>query len=277
MKIFAMVAISGITGVFHSYPIDTIKTNIQKHGVIHRQQLNTVAKLYRGIWSPLLGVGFEKAIVFGMYEKTQRVFENPDRSIPLVNAISGGVAGLSASFLVTPYERIKILLQNGDTIRRQTFQLRSLFRGLSMTFTREVPGFAIYFSVYEGLKYHLHTKRNTEIGQLRGQSPLADAYRQSPYGHLNSFIYGGASGAAAWIFIYPQDRIKTIIQSCNADIQSNQTNTVSYYWNHIRKTGGFYKGFRWALYRAVLLHSGTFAMMEFLSGHIAFLDEFSGL
>ena len=258
MEIFAMGAISGMTGVILSHPIDTIKSNIQKHGVIHRQQLNTVAKLYRGIWSPLLGVGFEKAIVFGMYEKTQRVFENPDRSIPLVNAISGGVAGLSASFLVTPYERIKILLQNGSTLNRQTFQFRSLFRGLSMTFIREVPGFAIYFSVYEGLKYHLHTKQRNNMG------------------NLNSFIYGGASGAAAWIFIYPQDRIKTIIQSCNVDIQSNQTNTVSYYWNHLRKTGGFYKGFSWALYRAVLLHSGTFAMMEFLSGHIAFLDEFSG-
>jgi hypothetical protein len=34
MEIFAMGAISGITGVIHSYPIDTIKTNIQKHCVI---------------------------------------------------------------------------------------------------------------------------------------------------------------------------------------------------------------------------------------------------
>ena len=225
MEIFAMGAISGMTGVILSHPIDTIKTNIQKHGVINRQQLNTVAKLYRGIWSPLLGVGFEKAIVFGMYEKTQGIFVNPNRSIPLVNAISGAVAGISASFLVTPYERIKILLQNGNTIGRQTFQIRSLFRGLSMTFTREVPGFAIYFTTYEWLKYNFHTKYRRECG------------------NLNSFLYGGASGAAAWIFIYPQDRIKTIIQSCNADIQSNQTNTVSYYWNHIRKTGGFYKGF----------------------------------
>ena len=228
MEIFAIGAISGMTGVLLSHPIDTIKTNIQKNGVFNRTQLNTAAKLYRGIWSPLLGVGFEKAIVFGMYAKTQTIFENRERDLPLANAISGAVAGLSASFLVTPYERIKILLQNGSSVQRDTFRPSSLFRGLSMTFTREVPGFAIYFSVYEGLKYHLHTKQRNNMG------------------NLNSFIYGGASGAAAWIFIYPQDRIKTIIQSCNVDIQSNQTNTVSYYWNHLRKTGGFYKGFSWA-------------------------------
>ena len=264
MEIFAMGAISGMTGVILSHPIDTIKTHIQKNGLIQRQQLNTIGKLYRGIWSPLLGVGFEKAIVFGMYEKTQTIFDNDKRDLPAANAISGAVAGLSASFLVTPYERIKILLQNGSSVQRDTFRPSSLFRGLSMTFTREVPGFAIYFSVYEGLKYNLHVKNG----------------KKQDFTQIHSFIYGGASGASAWIFIYPQDRIKTIIQSYSAESNAHQTtksNKISYYWNYLRKTGGFYKGFSWALYRAVLLHSGTFAMMEYLNSHIKFLDEFGGL
>jgi solute carrier family 25 carnitine/acylcarnitine transporter 20/29 len=245
MEVFAIGAASGMTGVLLSHPIDTIKTNIQKNGVINRSQLNTVSKLYRGIWSPLLGVGFEKAIVFGMYDKVQGLFINPNRSIPLVNVISGAVAGLSASFLVTPYERIKILLQNGSSVQRETFRIRSLFRGLSMTFTREVPGFAIYFSVYEWMKYNLHIKT------------------RKPFHHYHSFLYGGLSGAAAWIFIYPQDRIKTLIQSTTETQLTG--NRLSYYWRFIQNNGGFYKGFSWALYRAVLLHSGTFAMMEFLT------------
>ena len=109
--------------------------------------------------------GFEKAIVFGMYEKTQTIFDNDKRDLPVANAISGAVAGLSASFLVTPYERIKILLQNGSSVQRETFRLSSLFRGLSMTFTREVPGFAIYFTTYEWMKYNLHNKKLT-AGEL---------------------------------------------------------------------------------------------------------------
>lgn len=257
MEIFGIGAISGMTGVLLSHPIDTIKTNIQKNGVLQTNQLNSIGKLYRGIWSPLLGVGFEKAIVFGMYEKTQDIFINPHRSITLVNAIAGGVAGFSASFLVTPYERIKILLQNGSSVQRETFQLRSLFRGLSMTFTREVPGFAIYFSVYEGLKYRLHTKPKRELG------------------HVNSFLYGGLSGASAWIFIYPQDRIKTLMQS-TTEIKLPK-NKIAFYWKYIRENGGLYKGFSWALYRAVLLHSGTFAMMEFLTSHLALLDVITEL
>ena len=254
MEIFAIGAISGMSGVIISHPIDTIKTNIQKNGVFNRSQLNTATKLYRGIWSPLLGVGFEKAIVFGMYAKTQSVFENGERDLPLANAISGAVAGLSASFLVTPYERIKILLQNGTSIQSNTFTLGSLFRGLSMTFTREVPGFAIYFTTYEWMKYNFHTKQ------------------RQPFQHYHSFLYGGASGAAAWIFIYPQDRIKTIIQSAVMENRENGKG-LTYYWNYIRKTGGFYKGFSWALYRAILLHSGTFAMMEFLTSNLEFIDS----
>jgi hypothetical protein len=71
----------------------------------------------------------------------------------------------------------------------------------------------------------------------------------------------------AWIFIYPQDRIKTIIQS------NNNNNII----NIIKKTyndGGlkqFYKGFSFAVFRAILLHSGTFSMMEILNKQSLYL------
>jgi len=280
-----MGAISGMTGILISHPVDTIKTNIQKNGKLVKSEIKG---LYRGLLSPLIGVGFEKAIVFGMYNKTQNIFVNPDKSIPLVNAISGSIAGLSASLIVTPYERIKILLQNGNTLTQEQFKLSSLYRGLSMTFTREIPGFAIYFTVFEWLKYNINIKKEIQPSVF------------------HSFIYGGISGATAWVFIYPQDRIKTILQS------SIQTNTVSSRFYDINSmeplhvaqkwefgksnitssntgntsdtkiktiiqnisVGGIYKGFSWALYRALLLHSGTFAMMEYLTNYKMKLDEF---
>lgn len=243
MEMFAAGALSGMSGVILSHPIDTIKTNIQKNGFINRNDFKNVRSLYRGILSPLCGVALEKAIVFGMYNKTQQFFENKNRNITLINAISGGIAGLSASMIVTPYERIKILLQNGNKLSGNYFKPSSLYCGLSMTFTREVPGFMIYFSVYEQLKYNFNTKQN------------------KPISSIEAFIYGGISGGTAWIFIYPQDRIKTLIQSSTAYIKSNN---ILYYVKYIVNNGGFYKGFSWALYRALLLHSGTFAMMEYI-------------
>jgi solute carrier family 25 (mitochondrial carnitine/acylcarnitine transporter), member 20/29 len=231
-------AIAGMTGILLSHPIDTVKTHIQTGNAL-RDFTPGLRNLYRGLLPPLVGVGLEKAIVFGTYNYALRKTDN----IPL----SGGIAGFTAAVIVSPFERLKILKQNKIPIARQELTARFLFQGLSATFTREVPGFAIYFSIYQSLKYQFHSKEGAEIGLV------------------NSFFYGGISGVAAWIFIYPQDRIKTILQSSgNASSGGGIKNIVQDIYNK----GGlrhFYKGFSWAVARAMLLHSGTFCMMEYLS------------
>jgi solute carrier family 25 carnitine/acylcarnitine transporter 20/29 len=229
--------LSGMCGILLSHPIDTIKTHIQTG-----HKLNTFkpsfTNFYKGISAPLLGVGIEKAIVFGTYNYMVSKTEH----IPL----SGAVAGLVASLVVTPYERIKILRQNSQVINYKDVNIRFLFRGLSATFTREMPGFAIYFTTYEYLKKKTFTNHNKKID------------------YSSSFIYGGIAGITAWVFIYPQDKIKTILQShSGSENKSIKTIISSIYTN-----GGikhFYSGFGWAAARAVLLHSGTFCMMEYLS------------
>jgi hypothetical protein len=224
---------SGMTGIILSHPIDTIKTYRQTNGILFKYNFRN---LYRGISSPLIGVGIEKALVFGTYNYCRK----NDYNIPL----SGAFAGFLASIVVSPYERIKILHQTNQKIDyKKCIEPSFIFKGLSTTFTREIPGFAIYFSTYEKLKDYFYTKNNMNIS-----IPA-------------SFIFGGISGTCAWIFIYPQDRIKTIIQSNNT---MNIRNTI----NMIYKMGGlrhFYSGFSYAVGRAILLHSGTFCMMEILN------------
>jgi solute carrier family 25 carnitine/acylcarnitine transporter 20/29 len=223
--------ISGMTGIILSHPIDSIKT--------HRQTLNNIPfkysfrNLYKGILSPLIGVGIEKALVFGTYANCKDHFN-------LNTPLSGAIAGLIASLIVSPYERIKILTQTSQPI---TFKPSFLFKGLGTTFTREVPGFAIYFTMYEFLKKSYISYTSTDISLTA------------------SFIFGGISGSMAWLFIYPQDRIKTLIQS-----QSTKSSILDIV-KSIYANGGltqFYKGFSLALGRAILLHSGTFCMMEYL-------------
>ncbi len=231
--------ISGMCGILLSHPIDTIKTHIQTGN-----KLNTFKpsfkNFYKGISAPLLGVGIEKAIVFGTYNYMYSKTDN----IPL----SGAISGLTASLVVTPYERIKILKQNSEAINFKDVNTRFLFRGLSATFTREMPGFAIYFTTYEYLKKKTFTDHNKKID------------------YTSSFIYGGLSGITAWIFIYPQDRIKTILQSHSG--RETNTNNIKSIINSIYASGGlkhFYSGFSWAVARASLLHSGTFCVMEYLN------------
>ena len=246
--------IGGMFGIILSHPLDTIKTHIQT-GKSFSAFKPSITNLYRGITVPLIGVGIEKAIVFGTYNYIMK----KTNCIPL----SGAIAGLSASLIVSPYERLKILKQSSQSFKISPLYILNpqfMFKGLGVTFTREVPGFAIYFSVYEHLKYTTYTQHNKEITGL------------------SSFIYGGVSGLTAWIFIYPQDKIKTIIQSnthsnTHSNTQSNIHNTknVNSIVNIVKNmysTYGityFYKGFSWAAGRAMLLHSGTFCAIEALN------------
>jgi hypothetical protein len=77
------------------------------------------------------------------------------------------------------------------------------------------------------------------------------------------------SGFTAWCFIYPQDRIKTILQSGTGTGNGSENNrNIKNIINTIYKSGGlkqFYSGFSWAAGRAILLQSGTFCMMEYLN------------
>lgn len=238
--------ISGMFGVILSHPIDTIKTAKQSGFKIKYSFFN----LYKGITPPLIGVGLEKALVFGTYN----YLRNNDLNIP----ISGAIAGFVATFIVTPYERIKILKQTSQKINIFN-DPKFLYKGLSATFTREVPGFAIYFSVYQYLKESyfddkmddINGKVNTETNKLPKKLPLE-----------LSFLFGGLSGSMAWLFIYPQDRIKTIIQAAN-----NKNINIGTIIKNTYKNGGlktFYSGFGFAVSRAILLHAGTFAMFELL-------------
>ena len=235
--------ISGMSGIALSHPIDSIKTHYQTTKNV--KFAYNVKNLYRGMLSPLLGVGLEKAIVFGTYNYFRN---NLNYNIPL----SGAISGLSASMIVSPYERIKIMLQMKQKVSlKMCFSPSFMFKGLSATFTREIPGFAIYFSTYEGLKDYFYTSQNKNITIM------------------SSFMFGGLSGSMAWIFIYPQDRIKTIIQSTNT--KEKDKKNIKSIINEVYQAGGlrhFYKGFSFAMLRAILLHSGTFCMMEILTNNV---------
>jgi hypothetical protein len=230
-KNFGYGYLAGMAGIVASHPFDTIKTNIQKKQIVNYN----IRNLYKGVAAPIFGVGLEKAIVFGTYE-TSKKYTNSD-------FISGGLAGLTASFVVTPFERIKILLQTNQTIEKKILNRRFLFQGLSATFYRETPGFAIYFSMYNYLKNGLQKKIKKE--EIRP---------------LDSFFIGAFSGCASWIFIYPQDRIKTHLQACKERQLGFKEGL-----KEVLNDGGYrglYKGFHYALMRAIPLHATAFMTFE---------------
>lgn len=220
VKEFLYGGIGGMCGVLLSQPFDVTKTRLQNNMKI------TMKGLYKGTIPPLIGVGFEKAVVFGVYNNTYKYTKN--------HFLSGGLAGLCASIVVTPFERIKIMLQTNQKI--QNVNIKYLFRGLSATFTRETPGFAIYFYVFNKLK-----DNTKEMNSMK------------------TFLYGGITATISWCFIYPQDRIKTILQAT-----TDNSNFINVFKKIKENEGikGLYKGFHFALLRAIPLHAGTFLVVE---------------
>lgn len=230
-------AISGSVGIMLSHPVDTCKTYIQNKQPVPR---STIA-LYRGIGPAIGGVGFEKAVVFGVYENTIKWCDHQNIGRNQGIALSGGLSGLSASLVVAPVDRLKITAQSGKSINLSDLNPRVLFRGIGATFTREVPGFSLYFLTFENLK-----KRYLEQND------------QTKLPIYQSFLYGGVSGATAWCAIYPQDVIKTRMQTTNNSDGFIRT------LRQVIGEGVLFKGFHLALMRAIPLHAGTFMTMEFM-------------
>jgi solute carrier family 25 (mitochondrial carnitine/acylcarnitine transporter), member 20/29 len=224
---FLAGAFGGVLGLFASHPIDTIKTSVQSGKLIPKNPVG----LYRGVIPPLCGMFVEKAVVFGTYQTA--------KNNGVGTVLSGGFAGFAASVIVAPYERLKIILQNGGKLNSGHFKPNSLWRGLSATFTREVPGFAIYFKTFEVANNYY--------------------YPEGDISNLATALIGAASGSTAWLFIYPQDMIKTHMQSFNntGDTKPTFMGTAQLIYRE-RGLIGFLKGFHWALLRAAPLHGGAF-------------------
>ena len=226
-KNFLGGAVGGFIGTLTSHPFDTIKNRIQTNNPYN---IYNIRDLYKGVTVPLYGIALEKTIVFGAYNTTNNILNKDFKLCPIINAgISGFIAGILCTIIVTPVEKIKINLQNGKHVT-----YKNLYKGWTATLTREVPGYSIYFTTYElGKKYIYNNNMTT----------------------FDNFLIGGLCGLNSWIFIYPQDKIKTIIQNASANKKIGDV------FREIRLNEGykgFYRGFSLCLMRAIPLHAGVF-------------------
>lgn len=249
LKSFCGGMVGGSFGTFLGHPSDTIRVRYQSDvNKVYKNLIDCTKQIYRekgirgfyqGIYAPLFGIGIEKCIVFGTYSnaKNMNIFKNEYGNI----FFGGVISGICCTSIVTPVEKIKIKMQNNSDSKKlsiyQTIKqenIKSLYRGWTATLFREVPGYGIYFATYEYLK-----------------TKVID---QKPY---HTMIFGGLSGLNAWLFIYPSDPIKTLMQNENIGLKESTKKIYSMYG-----IKGFYKGFSMGLFRSIPLHAGVFLGYE---------------
>ncbi|GAV86397.1 Mito_carr domain-containing protein [Cephalotus follicularis] len=229
--------LAGVAIVITGHPFDTVKVKLQKHnteahGVKYNNGLHCTARilktegvkgLYRGATSSFVGMAFESSLVFGIYSQTKQKLQGGRQSgWPQAQAIipSAALGGSIISFVLCPSELVKcrMQIQGTDSLVPNSSRysgpldcaiktvknegVTGIFRGGSTTFLREAFGNAVFFTVYEYVRYYMHL-------QLKAAS--------SDRGNLIDMgigiVSGGLGGVACWSAVLPLDVAKTIIQT----------------------------------------------------------------
>ena len=263
-------SVAGSLGVGIAYPLDTLKVKAQVYAgsgqgpsmgalALTRRVLSEegMVGFYQGVAPTMAGQWLIKGVVFFAYESAKDAMEAAwgvsDLGLGDL-AIAAAASGMAASFVCTPVERIKVVMQasSASTFASPwecaTLILRDdglnglLFRGLGATLLRETPAYTGYFLAYETVRIWL----------VAAQTP-------DP---LVSLLGGAAAGVMSWLPVYPIDVVKTNLQaSVGGGGGGSFLDAAAELW----ETGGmgaFWDGLGPKLARAVVNHAATFVIFD---------------
>lgn len=268
--------VGGMAGVVVGQPLDTIKVRLQTQRGMYKGIANcylTILKkegpkgLFKGMSSPLLGLSFINAIVFGVEAQTRHYFGS---SGAVSCFLSGSTAGLVQSIVCCPMELVKTQMQvqgiGKKSVKRtmkyktsldaliQIYRhegIRGCYRGMLATVIRDTPAFGTYFMTYEVL-----TNTVLEINK-EGNYQASDI--------MKMLLSGGISGMASWMITYPVDVVKSRIQADHKrDGQYKYRGLVSASMTMYRNEGlsSFVIGLNSSLLRAFPVNAATFAVVQ---------------
>eukprot|EP00949_MAST-11_sp_MAST-11-sp1_P001643 g1643.t1 len=215
-------AVAGIIGTTAIFPIDVVKTRLQNQvpdkatgrlpyrGVVHAFRKiiaqETFLGMYKGLGANLVGVSPEKAIKLGANDLFREMLtDKKTGQLGLGSQImAGAMAGFCQVSATNPMEIVKLRmqLQNLKPVeeRLTTMQVvrglgvRGLYRGVTVTWMRDVPYSMVFFPGYAIMKDFM----SDENGHAGIASILAA---------------GAIAGASAAASCTPADVIKTRLQA----------------------------------------------------------------
>ncbi|KAF1814260.1 mitochondrial carrier [Eremomyces bilateralis CBS 781.70] len=222
---FAAGAVAGVSEILVMYPLDVVKTRVQIQtgkevgeeaysGMVDcfRKIIRNegFSRLYRGISAPIMMEAPKRATKFAANDEWgkvwRKVFGMPQMNQSL-SILTGASAGATESFVVVPFELVKIRLQdkaqaakyNGmiDCVRKIIAQegVLTLYQGLESTMWRHVLWNSGYFGC---------------IFQVRALMPQSkDKGKQM----INDLISGSIGGTVGTMLNTPMDVVKSRIQN----------------------------------------------------------------
>lgn len=213
---FASGAIAGCTELLLLYPLDVIKTRQQletgKTGMGLVQTFKSIiaqegaGRLYRGIVPPLMLEAPKRAIKFGANGYWGGILTDggKKKNTQSLAIATGFLAGATESVVVTPFELVKIRLQDkkstfagpADVIRKTIAKSGplGLYSGMESTFWRHWWWNGGYFGAIFAMKGYL-PKATTKGGEL-----------------TNNLVAGTVGGFIGTVLNTPFDVVKSRVQ-----------------------------------------------------------------
>ncbi|KAL5162877.1 Mitochondrial arginine transporter BAC1 [Glycine soja] len=236
-KEYAAGLFAGVAAVATGHPFDTVKVMLQKHNAeAHKIQYKNgwhctarilktegIKGLYRGATSSFVGMAVEGSLFFGIYSQTKVYLQGGVQSgepRPQVIIPSAAYSGAIISFVLGPTELIKcrMQIQGTDSLvpkssrynspldcalkTVKTEGVKGIFRGGCATLLRESIGNAVFFSVYEYVRYYMHSNIKAASSDYTNLVDIGIG-----------IVSGGLGGVAFWLTVLPLDVAKTLIQT----------------------------------------------------------------
>ncbi|EEU47293.1 uncharacterized protein NECHADRAFT_35257 [Fusarium vanettenii 77-13-4] len=284
---FAAGAIAGVSEILVMYPLDVVKTRVQLqtnaagadayNGMLDcfRKIIKQegFSRLYRGISAPILMEAPKRATKFAANDEWGKIYRNMFGVTSMnqqLSILTGASAGATESFVVVPFELVKIRLQDKASAGKYNGMVDcvvktvknegplTLYQGLESTMWRHILWNAGYFGCIFQVR-QLLPKSDTKQGQM-----------------VNDMISGGVGGTVGTILNTPLDVVKSRIQ--NTPKVAGQVPKYNWAWPAVftvAKEEGFsalYKGFLPKVLRlgpggGILLVVFTTVMDTFRSWH----------
>lgn len=198
--------------ILATFPINKVIFRQQLLGINTRSALKMLQaegllKLYRGILPPMLQKTASLSIMFGMYDKFNKIFSQSFPTLPsLVQKTTSAMLAGCCEAVLTPFERVQTLMQDKFYHQRyrntfhafrelRRFGIMEYYRGLTLILIRNGPSNALFF-------------------QLRGEvKDLLPKSEKPSIEFLRNFASGGLVGAAISTLFFPINVLKTHMQS----------------------------------------------------------------
>mmetsp|Transcript_13767 Transcript_13767/g.55273 ORF Transcript_13767/g.55273 Transcript_13767/m.55273 type:complete len:296 (-) Transcript_13767:2137-3024(-) len=220
-KDFAGGTVGGIAGLLVGQPFDVLRIRaqtlwVQRQGTALSHAMEMLGKegvlsLFKGVVPPMLGNGFQNAVLFFAYGTAMRAI-SPDGKVDEASlamvTIAGSIGGFCCSFVTGPVELLKVRQQVDEKktglgtvslvksmVTAEGFS--GIYRGLFATLVRDVPSYGFYFCSYEQIRRLYAGHAGCSLLEVPGSV---------------DFLAGGVGGCLSWTVIYPIDVVKSRLQ-----------------------------------------------------------------